>query len=308
MTTFRIMCIVSASVLVGCSAPKGKGTLYKQKTRVLRSLPTERELLRTEYRMRVDAFPSERSPFLTLRLERLDKYVIISKKEVVTIGTWRREKDGADLFIENPVGTTIAGILYPLATSFGGEFIYKDLGWVYTEEVMPNTRRIEEDRSTEYKASAVSDALAEIEGLGTSRTNANGVLRCRAKPESFSAGVKIVCKEYALAYELKSARRTCRGSSELLELYRTGSTAFSVFSKIRLFFRYTLGRITPISFVVSLVMDIVTGVIIDYIVESLIVKCSKCGHQWEMNDIRGTEIDATCPKCGNHSRFHVHVD
>ena len=127
MTQFRIIGMVSVSVLVGCSAPKGKGALYKEKTRVLRSLPTERELLGSQYRMRAVAFPSERSPFLRLRLERFDKYAIISKREVVTIAVWRRNKDMGDIYSENPVVTTIAGILYPLSTSFCAEFISKSL-------------------------------------------------------------------------------------------------------------------------------------------------------------------------------------
>ncbi len=104
--------------------------------------------------------------------------------------------------------------------------------------------------------------------------------------------------------EVKVRRDFHEGKSFAGKLWRQ-----TVVSGIVLTVTRVKGRFTPIGFVVNLITDVATGVIVDYAFDSLSLQCddNACGAKWSVDCDSQGEIESNCPGCGKLAKCHVEI-
>lgn len=292
-----------ASALSGCANP-GRTRLLRTETEVLSSRELSRRPVSRHYEMRFLSFPSEEQAELELKVEQIVTIEILTEYHTREIGHWKRAKTFSEMSEEsnNPIGAAYATLLSPIWASMSP----RGMMTTFKEPVPGSDKSFRRTRHETNRAP--QSGLMVVADHRHSATDQRGRATLPIDIDRFSAGVRVECPELSLTYELKRVERICRSRSKHRELLKTGNTTYSVVSAIRLVYKLLTGRITPVGFVVGLVLDVVTGQVIDYLIASLTVRCEKCGHQWTVRKLQGGTHTLSCAKCGNRARVDVRVE
>lgn len=264
---------------------------------------------RVTHRLIVERFPTDRNHRLLVRLERtteldLEYVVYVRDIDVWEKPRWHYETLG-DVADSNPV----IGLLYVPFTSIDllEDAIYGPKYYEKFRVPVQGSDRTEVELQSTTETTPVAGQSIVVQNVGKKTTDHQGLVSFQVHPEIFKTPTRIEWEGQGIAYELAVVSRICK-KSDRYKMLKTGNLVFSIYSKGRLSWLLLAGRITPVSFVVGLVIDVASGLVIEYVIERLETGCTVCGYAWEIRHVEGPTLNLKCPKCGSKGRLHVHVD
>lgn len=295
MPTSRIpvRCILFVSVLSGCSDISPPPVFTRLES--LGSEEVSRVPISTSDKITVRRYPTRQRPRIVLSAHNLTVYEVKTSHHYRKIEEFKRH----ETFEEMRRTAGAAAIWYPL-------YVAGTPPTVSDRRIVPNSDFY---KAFERKENCRTPYAGYFINVGDSRylTDDDGQIVVAVKPDYFKDGVLVTCEPLDLKYLVRSIEKTCRGRSQRYELLKTGNQVYSIIGTIRLVFRLSLGRITPVGFVIGIVIDVITGAIIDYAIETLSVECYHCGYEWDMHRVRG-KTGFKCPKCGSAAEGHFHIE
>lgn len=90
-----------------------------------------------------------------------------------------------------------------------------------------------------------------------------------------------------------------------ISAYEFVATPLKILKNYKLIYRLWNASITPVSFVVKVVVSEIAGRIVNVVIEKLKVAC-KCGNRWEVRNVHPGRIDLRCKICDAQSHGWLH--